>query len=120
MSKLPAAAIFCLTLTACGGWRPNIGPSTIIDCAQQEQGQLASLGARLLPLISGGSPDWASVSTQAERAGVAIGGCVLADLVNQWLSRPRAIDQSHVAWDTLEHFRAAHGGVTFIVNGRAL
>lgn len=120
MRSIVRLFVFCLALTACGGWRPSVKPATVIDCALQDRGQLESLAARLVPLAYGDSPDWISVERQAENAGVAVGGCVLSDLVNQWLSRARGVEQSHNAWDTLEHFRFVHGGVTFLVDGKAL
>ncbi|UOF82312.1 hypothetical protein [Caudoviricetes sp.] len=109
-------ALVLFTTLACGPF-PKPDASKIIECATQDQAALIGMAARLEPLLYGDSPDWQALQREAEVAGVAIGGCVLADLLNQWLARPRALEDSHGAWDTLESVRKYFGGVRWRVAG---
>jgi hypothetical protein len=92
-----------------------------ISCLEDNSGQMAALAAQLGCKFVGGvvsecdglSGDWGQIESAAERAGAQIGGCVLAELVQSFLSRPRAtqVDQTWQARDALERFRTklAHG-----------
>jgi hypothetical protein len=118
--KFSLIAAILLGSVACGGSKPHVGGDTVIDCAKQDFVQIATLLQTLKPLLLGNAPDWRAIEREAEKAGAAVGGCVLADVVNQWLSRPRAVEGSENAYNTLEHFRAQHGGTSYLVNGERL
>jgi hypothetical protein len=97
---------------------PVVPVATIIDCLQQDQGKLGSLAAELLPLITGSSPDWATFYQKAKDAGVSIGGCVAADLINRYLAPPPgnaapSPEAGKVARDTMEKLRTDFGGAKF-------
>jgi hypothetical protein len=97
---------------------PVVPVATIIDCLQQDQGKLGSLAAELLPLITGSSPDWATFYAKAKAAGVSIGGCVAADLINRYLAPPPgnaapSPEAGQAARSTMEKLRTDFGGATF-------
>jgi len=97
---------------------PVVPVATIIDCLQQDQGKLGSLAAELLPLITGSSPDWATFYQKAKDAGVSIGGCVAADLINRYLAPPPgnaapSPEAGQAARTTMERLRTDFGGATF-------
>lgn len=113
-----ALVLLAVSLTAC----PNPGPApvigtSIIDCLGAERPQVDALLAELLPLIQLQRPDWAAVYQRAKQAGRSIGGCVIAELVQGYLSGTRATGTTAGGWDaheTLEQFRATEaGGATF-------
>lgn len=92
--------------------------AVIVDCLQQDQGKIGSLAAELLPLITGANPDWAQFYAKAKDAGVSIGGCVAAELINKYLAPPPgnaapSPEAGKVARDTMERLRADFGGATF-------
>ena len=97
---------------------PVVPVAAIIDCLQQDQGKLGSLAAELLPLITGGSPDWATFYQKAKDAGVSIGGCVAADLINRYLAPPPgnaapSPEAGKLARETMDKLRADFGGASF-------
>jgi hypothetical protein len=97
---------------------PVVPVAAIIDCLQQDQGKLGSLAAELLPLITGSSPDWATFYAKAKAAGVSIGGCVAAELINKYLAPPPgnaapSPEAGKVARDTMEKLRTDFGGAKF-------
>jgi len=97
---------------------PVVPVAAIIDCLQQDQGKLGSLAAELLPLITGSSPDWATFYQKAKDAGVSIGGCVAAELINKYLAPPPgnaapSPEAGKVARDTMEKLRTDFGGAKF-------
>lgn len=97
---------------------PIVVAHVVIDCIAQDQGKLGSLAAELLPLISGSSPDWAAFYQKAKDAGVSIGGCVAADLINRYLAPPPgnaapSPEAGKLARETMDKLRADFGGATF-------
>ena len=108
--------VFASSCKKCDG--PVVPVATIIDCLQQDQGKLGSLAAELLPLITGGSPDWATFYQKAKDAGVSIGGCVAADLINRYLAPPPgnaapSPEAGKLARETMDKLRADFGGASF-------
>lgn len=101
------------------GCNPN-GPGPVvangvIDCTGQNAGSIASLFADLKAKISGGS-SWAAIEADAKTAGMAIGGCALALLVQDYLGGKGAPanGDGHAARGALEDFRASvAGGASF-------
>jgi len=104
--------------TACPGTGP-VGPAVnaIIDCTVENQDQITSLIAEFQPLIIGQAPDWPAVYQRAKQAGKTIGGCAIAQVVQNYLSNRSAPPTGTVrqeALDTLEKFRSVEaGGATF-------
>jgi hypothetical protein len=104
--------------TACPGTGP-VGPvvHAIIDCTLENQDQIAAVKAELQPLITGHAPDWPAVYQRAKQAGKSIGGCAIAEVVQNFLSNRSAPPTGQVrqdASDTLEKFRNEEaGGATF-------
>lgn len=122
VTKPIIAVVALLAISACHV--SDVAEHDIIDCAKADQGQILSLINGLSPLLSGDHPNWSAIEGAAESAGITIGGCVLASLVQQFMSaRGAAADASasHSAHDALEKFRStvAHGA-TFRVGGRDL
>lgn len=88
----------------------------VIDCLAQDQAKLAELSAALLPLIAAG--DWTLFYQKAKEAGVSIGGCVAADLINKYLAPPPgnaapSPEAGKLARDTINKLRIDFGGATF-------
>ena len=115
---LALALVFASSCKDCG--KGPIGPAVnvVIDCLMQDQGKIGSLSAELLPLISGASPDWATFYQKAKDAGVSIGGCVAADLINRYLAPPPgnaapSPEAGQAARATMDKLRADFGGATF-------
>jgi hypothetical protein len=114
--SLAFLVVFATGCKKCDG--PVVPVATIIDCLQQDQGKLGSLAAELLPLIAGSSPDWATFYAKAKAAGVSIGGCVAADLINRYLAPPPgnaapSPEAGQAARATMDKLRADFGGATF-------
>lgn len=102
------------TQPSCPGPGP-VGPvvNAVIDCTVQNQDQISQLIGEFRPLISGDAPDWAAVYQRAKNAGKAIGGCALAQLVQEYLGNrtaPPAQADSWNAYNTLERFRREEAG----------
>jgi hypothetical protein len=97
---------------------PVIPVVAIIDCLAQDQAKIGSLAAELLPLITGANPDWAQFYQKAKDAGVSIGGCVAAELINRYLAPPPgnaapSPEAGRLARDTMEKLRTDFGGAKF-------
>jgi hypothetical protein len=97
-----------------------VGPvvQVIVDCLQQDQSKIGSLASELLPLITGANPDWSTFYAKAKDAGINIGGCVAADLINRYLAPPPgnaapAPEAGQAARATMDKLRADFGGATF-------
>lgn len=97
-----------------------VGPAVhvVIDCLQQDQGKIGSLASELLPLLQGDSPDWATFEQKAEAAGINIGGCVAAELIQRYLAPPpgNAAPAPQNGVDgraTMDRIRAKFNGATF-------
>lgn len=95
-----------------------VGPAVhvVIDCIAQDQGKLGDLAQELLPLIATG--DWTAFYQKAKDAGVSIGGCVAAELINKYLAPPPgnaapSPEQGQAARATMDKLRADFGGATF-------
>jgi hypothetical protein len=111
-------AIVVLGLIGCP--KPGPGPvvvNAVIDCTAQNQDQIKSLIAEFRPLITGDSPDWGAVYQRAKNAGKAIGGCALAELVQDYLGNRNAPPPRADSWNALralEEFRVKEAdGATF-------
>lgn len=100
-------AALCVLLAGCPA-DPNGPRQTAINCLGVNRPQIASLLVELSPLVSGNKPDWPSVYQRAKTAGTSIGGCVLAELVQNYLGGTRAPEPGDgwTAHETLERFRA--------------
>lgn len=102
-------------LASCGWWHTK--PATaVIDCVSADQAQIAGLAGELAPLVTGSSVDWSAIYERAKDAGKVIGGCVLSELVQDYLGGKKAIstDESWAARDALERFRTEEAaGATF-------
>lgn len=95
---------------------PVVVAHVVIDCLAQNQADMAALAATLLPLIASG--DWTQFYERAKQAGVDIGGCVAADLINKYLAPPPGNaaptpEQGQAARATMDKLRADFGGATF-------
>lgn len=102
-----------VTQPSCPGPGPNPVTHAIIDCTLQNQDQIASLIAEFKVILTGQSPDWAIIYQRAKNAGKAIGGCALAQVVQDYLGNrgaPPTQQGSAIASDTLERFRKEEAG----------
>lgn len=109
------ALVIALTLVTGCSWLHSKPGQNIIDCTGLDKTQLELEGAALLALI----PDWKAIEDKAvtdiAKEGVKVVGCALAEVTQDYLSKPQAsADASWTAHDALERFRSAHaGGATF-------
>ena len=100
--------------------KPYVGPVThvVIDCLAQDQSKLESLALELLPFLAGESPNWAAFKEKAIGAGVNIGGCVAADLLQKYLAPPPgnaapSPENGLAARATMEEIRGSFNGSAF-------
>lgn len=106
-------------LASCKGTEPA---RVIIDCAKAEADKIDVLLTSMRTLLTG-SPDWAGIEARAIDAGEAIGGCALAELVQEYVApTPPAVPstarmastEARAARATFEDFRArVAGGATY-------
>jgi hypothetical protein len=97
-----------------------VGPiaHVVIDCLSQDQSRIGSLASELLPLITGLNPDWATFEQKAKDAGISIGGCVAADLINRYLAPPPgnaapSPENGQAARAAMDRIRATFDGARF-------
>lgn len=108
--------VFLMLVLGCPGVTDNRPAQSVIDCLKANKEQLIAVAGDLRPLVFGDKPDWSSLYDKAKHAGPVFGGCVLADLVQEYLGGRKAVpnDASWAARQTLEEFRANEaGGATF-------
>jgi hypothetical protein len=109
------ATVASVSLTSCGIWGTKPGKA-VIDCVSADRNQLDALAGELSPIVFGEKPDWSAIYERAKHAGKVIGGCVLSELVQQYLGGKKAVptDESWKARNALEDFRKKEaGGATF-------
>lgn len=107
-----------MALVSCA---PGPGPapvitSTLIDCAGANRPQIDELLQELVPLVTTGHADWSAIYQRAKHAGASIGGCALAELVQDYLGGRKASPNGDgwKARETLEQFRLDEaGGASF-------
>jgi hypothetical protein len=115
--ELMLVLVVAIAAIGCGpqGPGPVIGQA-VVDCTGDNRADIDALFLELSPLVVTGHPDWATVYQRAKHAGTAIGGCVLAELVQTYLGGRRAVatDDSWNAHMVLEEFRSNEAaGATF-------
>ena len=116
----PMMRFFLVSFLAVGAMGATCGPSpvppvidAVIDCTTQNRDRIAALIAEFQPLISGQAPAWGAVYQRAKQAGQAIGGCALAELVQNYLGNKMAPPPQADSWNaftTLERFRREEAG----------
>ena len=97
-----------ITQPSCPGPGPTPIAGAIIDCTIQNKDQIGLLLAEFRTLLSGQAPDWSVIYQRAKTAGKAIGGCALAEIVQEYLGNraaPPAQADSWNAFQALERFR---------------
>jgi len=81
----------------------------VIDCTTAHTAEIAALFVELKNILTG-TADWTKIEDRAVAAGEQIGGCAIAELVQDYLggrvSAP--VGEGQVARRTLEDFRANH------------
>ncbi|MEX2716769.1 MAG: hypothetical protein Q6370_010750 [Candidatus Sigynarchaeota archaeon] len=107
--------IFMIAVLAFSGCHVDPKPTVnaIIDCTLQNQEQITQLIAEFRPLLEGARPDWQVVYQRAKNAGKAIGGCALAQLVQEYLGNRAAPPPQADSWNAfraLERFRREEAG----------
>ena len=101
------------TSTGCPHGPLPVVENAIIDCTAQNQDQIASTLGEFKTLLSGQLPDWSAIYQRAKQAGKSIGGCALAELVQDYLGNkaaPPPVGDSWTANNTLERFRREEAG----------
>jgi hypothetical protein len=118
MKRLLVLLVFAVglgsTTVSCPG--PGPGPvviNAIVDCTLENQSQIAQLINEFKTLLSGQLPDWAAIYQRAKNAGKAIGGCALAELVQDYLGNRASPPPQADSWNAnnaLERFRREEAG----------
>lgn len=115
LTTIGTAGLVVVTLAtagSCGAWQKSGAGQALIDCTVQNQVRVEAVGAELKPLVTSG--DWGGFYDRAKDAGIAIGGCAAAQVVQEFLSGRRATPETWKARDTFERFRAElAGGATY-------
>lgn len=114
--KLIGLFVILTFVVSCPGVTDTKPAQAVIECLKADHEQLGNVAGELRPLVFGDKPDWSALYDKAKHAGKVIGGCVLADLVQEYLSSKKAlpVDESWRARTTLDEFRANEaGGATF-------
>lgn len=79
------------TVFACGTLGSQV-KDDIVDCTAGDiPYAVAAIVSFLDPLLTGDKPDWNNIEIKAENAGGRVGGCVLADLVDKYLAKKKAL-----------------------------
>lgn len=113
------AFVVASSLVACGPVKDaasTVPGSAIIDCTKTNLGELESAAKEIAPLLAGLDPKWDAAADKAKGFAVNVGGCVLFDLAQKYLSKRQAIDSadSREAYGAIEAYRAdVAGGATF-------
>jgi len=120
LARLGIVLLFSFATTSCNGCKPYVGPvaHVIVDCLAQDQSKLEALAAELLPLLAGQKPDWATFKEKSISAGVNIGGCVAADLIQKYLAPPPgnaapSPENGQAARAAQDEIRAKFNGASF-------
>jgi hypothetical protein len=82
-------------------------------CLNQDQAKIEALVDQWKPIVFTGHADWDKIYVAAEDAGLSIGTCFVAELVQDYLSAKRSTPTSdgQQARATLEKLRSELGGV---------
>lgn len=85
---LLTALLISPVLTGCDWTKHEVkhAGDVTLDCTKGELANLENLAPTLLPLLVGEKPDWKVISAQLEQAGVNVGTCVLASLIDRYTS----------------------------------
>lgn len=113
------AGVFLGFCIACGA-TTNV-KRAVIDCTVQSRPQIEALLLEFRQLLVGEAPNWQAVLTRAIAAGETIGGCALAELVQERKTKTEAVSTRSLTAPapdegkkTLEQFREEHArGATF-------
>lgn len=119
------ALFLALAASALGCGPARTAGSAVIDCVAADRAKIdaliVDLGTKTRP---DGTRDWAAIEADAIGAGVAIGGCALAEFVESYLAPSQGVkapSDGLAARQTLEDFRATKaGGATFKTQHGAL
>lgn len=102
--------LVAMSCSGCPGGGGQVVTHDIVDCLKTDQGAIIAA----VVTIKNDYPDWGKMELDAERLGATVGGCALAQIVQDFLSSkgaPLDVPATHSAHDSLEKFR------TKMVNG---
>ena len=124
MSRYATALVSSLLLAVASGpgcKAAQVASHAVVDCLVADRAKIdatiVDLGGKTKP---DGTHDWAAIEADAISAGVVIGGCALAELVESYLTPSQSIgapnepvkppSDSAEARHTLEEFRTTRAG----------
>lgn len=113
MPRLLLLIVFAFGLGVTNASCPGPGPGPVvinaaIDCTLQNKDQITALIGEFRTLLNGQLPNWSAIYQRAKQAGKSIGGCALAELVQDYLGNKAAPPPQADSWtanNTLERFR---------------
>lgn len=86
MKKLLLSLLIVFVLNvSCGHYARSTAP-LLIDCLTQDQTKLDALATEISPLINGDMPNWRLFQKRSIAAGVYVGGCTAAKLIQKYLA----------------------------------
>jgi hypothetical protein len=116
MKRLIIFAVFALGFSVpqlgCPGPIPVV-VNAVVDCTLANQDQITALIGEFKTLLSGQMPNWSAIYQRAKSAGKSIGGCALAELVQDYLGNRTAPPPQADSWNAnsaLERFRREEAG----------
>ncbi len=114
MKKTIVALFAITTLTACpNGPGPVIGKA-VVDCLGENRPQIDALLGEFKPLLLGGGFNWDNAYQRGKQAGLDVGGCFIAELVNYYFGKGfRSAPDAETANETLAKIRNDNGGASF-------
>ncbi|HEX3763178.1 MAG TPA: hypothetical protein VHW23_31005 [Kofleriaceae bacterium] len=107
-----ALALAAAATTGCGP--AKTAGNAVVDCLAADRTKIDALIADFeTKTRSDGTRDWGAIEADALSAGVTIGGCALAELVETILqpaARAATSSDGAAARQTFEHFRSTEAG----------
>lgn len=105
-----------ISCTGCPGTAPTGGSviTATVNCFNNSPDVQAKIDAEIAEmskLAFGLTPDWTKVENLAINGGLQVGGCAIAQVVNEWITKKSlgdgdAVAQTKMASATLEHYRS--------------
>ena len=111
---LIAGAITTVTCTGCPSVIESRPVTAIVDCTKANRDKITALEVEMVAALSGAG--WSGVKQRAIDAGLEIGGCALAEVIQSYLAQGKALAPTDTwqARNAFEEYRKNYaGGATF-------
>lgn len=115
---LVTCAALLVACSSCREIKDSHPVEALVDCTKASRDKIEALGIEMIAALGGGG--WQAVKEQAVNAGIEVGGCALAELVQSVLSGRKALapDESWTARRAFDDYRrTVAGNATFRTAG---